>query len=83
MLMHPRPFQLEKQHSWLRLEMLDLQMARYLLELSAVSDKGSLTVAVACSIELVHMRHVYINTNDIREGMAVVRCNMPSDWKML
>jgi ankyrin repeat protein len=34
---------------------VDLQMARYLLELGADSDEGSLTVAVACSIELVHM----------------------------
>jgi len=34
---------------------VDLQMARYLLELGADSDEGSLTVAVECSIELVHM----------------------------
>ena len=34
---------------------VDLQMARYLLELGADSDEGSLTVAVDCSIELVHM----------------------------
>lgn len=34
---------------------VDLQMVRYLLELGADLDEHSLTVAVACSIDLVHM----------------------------